>query len=267
MDMIQKDTAYALITGASRGLGKHMAYELAKRGYNLLLVSLPGEGLSKLAKDPHFKDVTVKYFECDLTDKDQLNALLKTVNQLYQLCILINNAGIGCSQSMLDADARLIDKIIQLNITATSLMTHGLLPNLMRFKGYAYILNVSSLASFSPMAYKTVYPASKRFVHYFSKGLRFELKDTNVLVSVTHPGPMLTNREIGEHVKKFGKWVNWFMLSPELSAKITVSKMLRKQNAIIPGLINKINWLLMSVLPEFITVSLISSQFKKASHT
>jgi short-subunit dehydrogenase len=259
--------SFALLTGASRGLGRQIAYELAKRGFNLLLVSLPGEGLDKMVMEPQFQSIEVQYLEYDLTDKQQLYALSEHVNANYQLCMLINNAGMGCSKSMLEADSHLIDQIIQLNITATSILTHRLLPNLLRYRGNAHILNVSSMASYSPIAYKTVYPASKRFVHNFSMGLRYELKGTNVFVSVTHPGPMLTNNEIREKVKHLGLWAKCLLVSPELSAKITVSRMLRKQNSIIPGVINKINWLLMSVLPEFITISIISGQYKKASNS
>ena len=81
--------------------------------------------------------------------------------------MLINNAGIGGSKKFSDASGSYIEKIIQLNVLATSLLTHQLLPNLQK-SSKAYVLNVSSLAAFSPIGYKTVYPASKAFIHSFS---------------------------------------------------------------------------------------------------
>lgn len=86
---------------------------------------------------------------------------------------------------------------------ATSLLTHQLLPNLQK-SSKAYVLNVSSLAAFSPIGYKTVYPASKAFIHSFSRGLYQELKDTNVFVSVVNPGPMKTNAEVSRRIEEQG---------------------------------------------------------------
>lgn len=68
------------------------------------------------------------------------------------------------------------------------------------------MLNVSSLAAFSPIGYKTVYPASKAFIHSFSRGLYQELKDTNVFVSVVNPGPMKTNAEVSRRIEEQGFW-------------------------------------------------------------
>lgn len=263
--MSAKEKTFALVTGASKGLGRNIAYELANKGFNLLLVSLPGEDLNEMANEPIFKNVEVHCIETDLTDKNQLLKLADYVNENYKLCMLVNNAGVGCSKSMLEAETVLIDTIIQLNITATSILTHRLLPNLLNHPGKSYILNVSSMASFSPMAFKTVYPASKRFVRDFSRGLRYELKGTNVSVSVTYPGPMSTNQDIRDRAKKFGPFSKILVITPEQSARVTVNYMLRKRQSIIPGFINRVNWLLMCLVPDALKIPIISGQFRKIS--
>jgi len=97
------------------------------------------------------------------------------INADYPLFMLIDNAGIGGTESFADCGPDYLDRIIQLNVRATTLLTHQLLPNL-RQASQAYILNVSSMAAFSPVGYKTIYPASKRYIHDFTRGLYEELR-------------------------------------------------------------------------------------------
>src|SRR5690606_26577221 len=188
------EKAYALITGASQGLGKAFALELARRKVNLILVSLPGEELSVIAAQVTELGMEAHCYETDLTQKDNIIALAKWVNEHFSLHILINNAGCGGTQNFRDVSIDYLDRIIQLNVKATSLLTHQLLPNLIQQKE-AYVLNVGSVAAYSPIGYKTVYPASKAFVHNFTRGLYQEFADSNVFFSVVNPGPMMTNQD------------------------------------------------------------------------
>lgn len=254
---------FAVLTGASKGFGKEMAIELAKRNVNLILAALPGEGLQDLANELSFSNVKVITYELDLTDKEALMKFTDWVNSNFIVSILVNNAGIGGTKHIMEADTSYIDKIIQLNITATSLMIHRLLPNLLSSGVKSYILNVSSMASFSPMAYKTVYPASKRFIHDFSRGLQHELKNSNVFVSVVHPGPMKTNDDVTHRINMQGLIGRIGLLSPERAARLTIRKMFKNEASIMPGWINTLNWILMSILPVWIKMPLISGQFKK----
>ncbi len=180
---------YALITGASMGLGKSFAHELASRKINTLLVSLPHENLQAVSREISETYGTDSIcFELDLTDPGSLQAMVEEVNDRFEVFMLINNAGIGGTMKFDRVRTEDIIKIIELNILVLSVLTHKLLPNLMR-QPDGYVLNVSSMAACSPIGYKTVYPASKAFVHSFSLGLSEELKRTNVCVSVVHPGP------------------------------------------------------------------------------
>jgi len=127
----------------------------------------------------------------------------------------------------------------------------------------AYILNVASMASFSPMAFKTVYPASKAFVYSFSMGLKEELKDTNVSVSVLHPGPIKTNPEVIKRIEKQGIFGKLGLLSVEDLADIAISKLLKRRPIIVPGKMNKINRQLMRFLPRWPQLSLVSRIVKR----
>ncbi|NRA52252.1 MAG: SDR family NAD(P)-dependent oxidoreductase [Phaeodactylibacter sp.] len=204
------EQSFAVVTGASRGLGQSFARELARRKINLILMSLPGQGLDVLAADLERQfGVRVVFRETDLCSRENVLSAASWINEQYPVSILINNAGIGGTKKFEDASAAYIEKMIQLNVTATSLLTHQLLPNLQQ-QHYAHVLNVASIAALSPVGYKTVYPASKAFINFFSRGLNQELKGTNVSVSVVNPGAMATNPEISARINKqgfFGKLI------------------------------------------------------------
>jgi len=185
---MKENKPYAVITGASRGLGKCFAQELAERKRNLILISLPEQNLLQTAHSlsENF-GIRTKCYEIDLSQKENLLRLTREINKQYNVDLLVNNAGIGGSQRFGDIHVDILDEMILLNVRATSLLTHQLLPNLLRQK-QGYILNISSLAAYSPMGYKTVYPASKAFIDSFSRGLNRELKNSSVSVSVINPG-------------------------------------------------------------------------------
>ena len=257
-----EEKSYAVITGASGGLGRALAYELAKRKINLILVSLPNEGLSKLAEDLKNHDVAVVYYETNLTDKKNIETLTEWINKNYEVRILINNAGIGGSKRFVEADMDYIYDMIQLNVTSTSLMTRGLLPNLLNQRE-GYVLNVSSMAAFTPMGYKTVYPASKAFVHHFTRGLNEELKDTNVFVSVVNPGPMKTNKDVTQRIERQSVLAKIGLMTPEEVAKISIRQLFKRDSMIMVGLGNGINWLLMKIIPIWVRLPVVTKAIKR----
>jgi len=141
------DNIYALITGASKGLGKSYAIELAKRNHNVLLLSCENEGLPELCKTiQHDYGVKANYFETDLTDLNEIDRLVKWVNDKYSINILINNAGLGGSCQFDRSSLSFIDDMVKVNIRAPAMLTHQFLP-MLKQHGEAYILNVSSMAS------------------------------------------------------------------------------------------------------------------------
>ncbi len=253
---------FALITGASQGLGRSFAIELAKRGHNLLLVSLPNEGLPALASQLGLQGVSVHFFETDLSQKENVVALAEAINHRFALSILVNNAGRGGTRRMENADLAYLDGILQLNVVAPALLTKLLLPNLRR-QERAWVLNVSSMAAFSPIGFKTVYPASKAFVRHFSLGLKEELKGTAISVSVVYPGPMKTNAEVIQRIENQGFKGGVGLLHPDEVASIAIQQMLHGKTNIIPGFANKMNRWLMALLPESLVIWLVSRAVSK----
>lgn len=253
---------YALVTGASKGLGKCFALELAKRRINTILVALPGEKVGMICEQCRSSGADSVFYETDLLKKENIIELTKWVNKTYKLNILINNAGHGATHSFADSNLDIIDSLIQLNITATSLITHQLLYNLMNNKP-AFILNVSSMASFSPMGYKAVYSAAKRYIQHFSKALEHELKSAGVSVSVVHPGPMKTNSEVIKRIKHHRFFGKFGLLEPEYVASESIRRMLKGNSTILIGFASKVNWFLLTQIPSWIRLPLIARSVRK----
>ena len=252
-------TDFAVITGAAGGLGQAFANELAKKKINTILIDLPGKGLPEFCHYIKEKYQTQSvFFETDLTKIKNLLSLTERINKEFDIFLLINNAGIGGTKKFEEADIDYLNNIIHLNVVATTILTRQLLPNLKK-RTKSYILNVASMAAFSPMGFKTVYPASKVFVYYFSRGLNQELKGTNVSVSVVSPGPMRTNKEVTRRIDStrnfFGKIG---VMTPCNVAKISIRKMFKGKPSILLNKANIFNWLLMKIVPADIKIYLIT---------
>lgn len=258
---MSSDKTYALITGASKGFGRAIAIELASKGRNLLLLSLKNEGLKMLSQQIHnLHHVDVRFLEIDFMAPDAINRIKIWTND-FKIDLLVNNAGLGGTKKFDSSDIAYIEKIIQINIRIVALLTHTLLPKLKK-NGPAYILNISSMAAFSPIGFKTVYPASKSFIYSFSRGLSEELRGSNVYVTAIFPGPIRTNKEIISRIEKQGWWVHAGLQSPEKLAKIAVKRLLKRKKIVIPGAINKINWFVIKILPPSLLIHLVSKAVK-----
>ncbi|BAP32044.1 short chain dehydrogenase/reductase family oxidoreductase [Chryseobacterium sp. StRB126] len=252
--------SYAVVTGASQGLGKAFAENLAEKNINLILVSLPDQSLKELSRELEEKyHIKVHCYEVDLSVNENVMKLTEWLNSSFNIYILINNAGLGGTKKFTEATSDYINAILQVNVTATSLITHQLLPNLLK-QPKAYILNVSSMAAFSPIGFKTVYPASKSFIHSFSRGLYEELKDTNVFVSVVNPGAMKTNADVCKRIEEQGFWGRLTLLNPDKVAARCIQQLFKKDSVIM---VNPISWLVMKILPIWIKLPLMTQAIKR----
>lgn len=254
---------YTLITGASSGLGKEFAIQCAKKGMNIILVALPGANTRCLADNMIIEfGIDVQVFEFDLTDTMALKNQVNYIVEHFRINFLINNAGIGGTSSIIDTSVERIDQIIQLNVRSTVLITRLLIPHLLKNKS-SYIMNISSMAAFTPIAYKTVYPASKAFISSFSLGLTEELAGTGLSVSVVYPGPIMTNCHTARRVISQGRKGKMGLLPTSTIASIALRRTIAHYPTIIPGIMNKINHLLMSVLPVKLKLKIVSGEVKK----
>ena len=253
---------FALVTGASKGFGRELSFELARRNKHIILVALPGEGLAELAESLCGMGVQAFYAEADLCEKSEILEITERINQYFDVNLLINNAGMGGTCAFEKAGPDYLEKMIQLNILAGALLTNRMLPNLMK-QERSYILNVSSIASFSPVGFKTVYPASKRFIHHFSRGLAEELRGTSVFVSVVYPGPMPTNADINARLERQGLLAKISQLPTAEMAKRTLGALFNRRRHIVVGMVNYLYYLMTLVLPLQIRLPLSSLALKR----
>jgi len=242
---------FALITGASGGFGKALALECAACNINLVLVALPGSGLSSLCCyiERNF-NVTTYCLEHDLSKKEECYDLFNEISRLQiPVNILINNAGIGGTHYFDERNAEFYCKQIELNVVSPTLLTHLFIQNLLQHSP-AYILNVSSLASFFYLPKKQVYGGTKSYLVAFSRSLRRELKNKGISVSVICPGGMNTNPQmVFQNLNTHGL-SRWSIMDPEAVAKIAIDGMLKKKEVIIPGFWNKMFMLFDKLLPK-----------------
>ena len=257
-------TQFTLITGASKGFGKAMALELAKRGMNLVLIALPNSGLRELARfiKTNF-NIEAFYLESDLSLVENYYKIYDFINiNDIQLKYLVNNAGILSRGSFDDLDDRFILDQIEVNVTAPTLIIKLLLPNL-KENAPSGILNVSSMAGYFSLIKKQVYCGTKAYLLSFSKCLRKELKKYNISVSTVCPGSLNTTTKLCYQNRVLGWVARESVLSPEKAAKISVEGMIHKDEIIIPGFFNRCFLVLDKLIPKFIKDRITESEIKK----
>ncbi|MHC2146940.1 SDR family NAD(P)-dependent oxidoreductase [Pseudomonas sp. 210_17 TE3656] len=233
-------TRYAMITGASSGLGLALAEALARRGRNLILVARQRDPLESIAIELTQRfGVEVLFRACDLGEPLRLSGFLLELEESERhIDLLVNCAGIRSYGPFLAQEWGDEQDLIEVNILALTRLCHAL-GNAMAVQGGGQILNVASLAAFAPGPWMSSYAASKAYVLHFSEGLREELKRTGIKVSVLCPGPVrsplrrIPRLETGQRC-----------LSPEEVALYTVRALDKNRALIIPGRRNR--WLAFS---------------------
>jgi short-subunit dehydrogenase len=256
---------YTLITGASAGIGKQLAFECARKGYNLLLVSLPETGLDKLSEEIKEKySIDVKYVDIDLTKTEAPQKVFDfTRAKNLEVNILANNAGLGFNGKFENLTINLVDQMILLNIRASTLLTLLFLPGMKKLEK-AYILNISSFGAFVPLPYKCVYAATKTYLLFLSQAINHELKGTNVQVTSVHPSGVSSERAI-ENIQKSSLMARISTLSPEDVAHLAIKNMLSGKKIVVPGLVTKFYYFLGLILPHGVVLRLVGHVFRKTT--
>jgi short-subunit dehydrogenase len=247
---------YALITGASKGIGKAIAEELAVRKFNVLLVARSGELLEQVAEGIKTRyGVKAEWMALDLSSPDAAQKVFDWCNQKqYNIKALVNNAGYGLSGPFEKYSLEEHLNMMQLNMATLVGMTRLFLP-LLRRQSRAYILNIASSAAYQAVPGLSLYAATKSFVLSFSRGLHQELHKTPVSVTCISPGATDTdfpNRaQVGEKGMKAAQKLN---MSPAAVASIAVRAMLAGKSEVVTGFVNKLGaamaWLLPKTLVE-----------------
>ena len=192
MNTVTKGTA--LVTGASSGIGAIYADRLAHRGYDLILVARNHQRLDRLAKQ--LSDDTGRAIEvlpADLGNKSDLARVEAVLRSDASITLLLNNAGVGSTAALLDADIQKVDSMIALNVEALTRLTYAAAPGFVA-RGGGSIINISSISALAPeIILNGVYSATKAYVLVFSQSLHHELKDKGVRIQAVLPGATVSD--------------------------------------------------------------------------
>ena len=243
---------YALITGGSKGIGYGIAEALAKRGYNLILVARHEDSLLSAKNNLESAyNIHVEILVNDVSLEGSSDEILQwCISRDIPLKLLCNNAGIGGANDFLSASLDSMRYMIRLNVESGMALTLRLLPVLEK-NAPSYVLNVASIAGFSPIPIKNLYAATQSEVIFFSYALRYQLKDRNISVSCLAPGPVYTTPEILLETKKqLGWFADKIAVTPEITGEIAVRKTLQKKMIIMPGTLTKLISMLLRIIPR-----------------
>lgn len=231
-----------LVTGATRGIGRHLCYEFARHGHDLLLVARDAERLQDFARElTETFDVRVEYRVCDLSKPGSALTLHHSLhNDKIRINCLVNNAGIGYMGPFATMDISKLHDLMQINMISLSELTRLYLDDFLG-RNQGSILQVASTAAFLPGPMMAAYYASKAYVVSLSQALAHELKDTNVFVSIVCPGPTKTDffSAAGMENSMIEQGYSG-MMSPEKVAQIAYKGLQKKKVLIIPGVRNKL---------------------------
>jgi uncharacterized protein len=238
---------WAIITGASSGIGKALAFEFAAGGFNVFLTGRNESALAQVAAEcATAHRVVTDISAADLSRPesiDQFVSLLASKNYRYE--VLVNNAGFGIHGDFASGDIDQNVQLLNVQLTAALKLTKAVLPAMISRRS-GRILNVASVYSFSPVPFQSVYGACKAFLLSFSSSLQNELKGTGVTVTVFCPGVTQTEFRsragIGQRRTNSG-------MTAEAAARIAYQETLHGKHIVVPGFINRLYVVIAQLLP------------------
>ncbi len=243
---------YALITGASKGIGAAIADELARRKFDVLLVARSETSLRELAAhliSTH--GIRADYLPLDLATDTAAQELFDWCQRKnYPISVLVNNAGYGLSGPFEKYSTVEHSDMLRVNVLTLIQLCRLFLP-ILRQQPRGYILNIASSAAYQAVPGLTLYAASKSLVLQFSRGLHQELRKTNVSVTAVSPGAtdtdFVSRAQIGEKALKAAKQIH---MTADDVARQAVTAMLASRAEVIIGFINKVGAFAAWLLPK-----------------
>jgi short-subunit dehydrogenase len=256
---------YVLITGAAGGLGRAFANECARRGYDLFLTDVNGEGLQSIARGIACRyRVRILTRQCDLTNDGDVNALFDYAGELgVSFGMLLNIAGIDFEGGFRERSADALVKIVQINVEATLRITHKVLGHRAEGEPF-YLVFVPSLASFYPMPLKATYAASKSFLREFACALGEELRPLGVRVLTLCPGGLPTTDDALSGIMAQGFWGGVTTNALETVTRRTITRVIKGYTLYIPGLVNYVFRFLGGIVPKPLIAKLLYARWRSA---
>lgn len=180
----------AIITGASAGIGRELAFLLAKKGYHVILVARSADKLAAIKDQIFSEGGSADYYPIDLVDQAAIDGLIRQLQEQYRsIDLLINNAGIGWYGNFNEIPWSVAENLILLNMNALAKLTHAFIDD-MKQKKHGQVINISSIVGDLPVQGVAFYAASKGFVNNFTRSVSREMTGSGVLVTLVKLGPV-----------------------------------------------------------------------------
>ncbi len=255
--------AFALITGASGGIGLCLAHEFAKRKIDVLFVARSEKNLAAAKKDIIEKHkVKVEFLSLDLSVPGSAKLVHDWIMKNgFDVTILVNNAGYGIWGNVEKTPIAQLSNMMQLNMITLTELCHMMIPEL-RKHPESYILNVASTAAYQAVPTLATYAASKSFVVLFTRGLRKELMGTNISVTCLSPGATSTNFIDRAGMQILKDRAEKFSMTADQVAKTAVNGMFHHKSEVIPGFTNWISVQLTYLLPKALIETIAAGLYK-----
>jgi short-subunit dehydrogenase len=253
-----RNSSFALITGASQGLGKVFAHALAARKQNVILVARSRDKLENLSAElRRSQSVAAEVLEFDLASPCAGARLAQELrDRNLQVNLLINNAGFGVRGAFRNLTLQRQMEMLRLNNAAVVELTYSLLPSLLGHP-QAGIINVSSAAGFQPIPYASLYAATKSFLTSFSLGLQEELRSSKVSVVTLCPGRILADGHPGE-AKNGNRKFGFLYQSPEVVVSEALDSLANGGGLVVPGFVNKLSVFAQRLIPRRTVPALVA---------
>lgn len=245
--------SWALVTGASTGLGKEFCELFAKDNINLIIVARNKDKLTEIADSLKEKfKIQVEVCAFDLSLQDNVAEVIKFIStKNIQIDYLVNNAGMGVYGNFAQTPWQQEHQMMELNMISLTHLMKSIIPMMVKNKK-GKILNVASTAAFQPGPLMSVYFASKAFVLSLSEALNEELKNTGVTITTLCPGP--TETEFFKSAKmeslKFADTKSKLMMTSKEVAEIGYKSLMSSERVVVAGILNKITAFSTRFLPR-----------------
>ncbi len=246
---------YALITGATSGIGYALAECFARDGFGLALVSSNMRHLKQTKEKLEKKyDTLIELYEKDLARPETAEELYQEIKKNQTpISFLVNNAGFGLLGATDEIDLKQDERMLTLNMLAPVKLTKLFLQD-MKKRGRGHILNVASTGAFQPGPYNSTYYASKAFLYSYSRAIHLELKEKGIIVSTLCPGTTGT-----KFFERAGAKTPAFAMSPRKVAEIAYRGMRKGKDVIVPGTVNQ----LLRLVPVNIKLAAVAKMKRK----
>jgi short-subunit dehydrogenase len=253
---------YALITGASNGIGYELTRFFGKDGINMILVARSEDKLNDLANQLKTEyDVDVQVIAVDLSNPDAVNTIYQqTTDKEIRVEYLVNNAGFGDHGLFIKTDWEKENRMIDLNVKSLTYLSK-LYGKDMAYRKSGNILNLASTASFQPGPFMNVYFATKHYVLAFSEALDNELKRFNVSVTALCPGPTESGFQKNANVED-SDFANRNIPTSKEVAEFGYKKMMKRKTVAIHGLKNRMLAASVRFLPRKVVTNITAKMMK-----